>query len=142
MVWAIIIVILAGYGALRGRDDSGSKPAAYYLSRTDDELWNIATTQFIGKYCYILISDGGTACHYYAKGRPLTYNGIPVNKDGLGTGCIKDKAGSFCYYHDPAYNLTQEERNSMCTSSYVANGAAQIRYGIRHQRCNEIGDPL
>lgn len=136
-----ILVLAGSYISLRN-GDPGSMPAEYYLSKSDDELWKIAKSQFIGKYCKIVTSKQVSACRYYAKGRPLTYNGLPMATDGVGTGCIKDSADSFCYYHDPAYNLTQEEQRSMCTDSYVSNGAAQIRYGIRHQRCNDIGDPL
>eukprot|EP00544_Gedaniella_sp_CCMP2646_P012785 CAMPEP_0202489972 /NCGR_PEP_ID=MMETSP1361-20130828/7516_1 /ASSEMBLY_ACC=CAM_ASM_000849 /TAXON_ID=210615 /ORGANISM="Staurosira complex sp., Strain CCMP2646" /LENGTH=394 /DNA_ID=CAMNT_0049119793 /DNA_START=558 /DNA_END=1742 /DNA_ORIENTATION=+ len=90
-----------------------------FLSMSDEELFNYAVTpgNRVGAYCYIAASPVGSdnTCKYYAK-EALNRTGIP-----LGSGCVAPP----CFYNDPA----------MCTNSPVKNGAAQMRYAIRHKIC-------
>jgi len=110
------------------------------FDKSDDDLVAMGLAKELGTYCYIQESQGGTACNYYVKGRPSDSdaNGLPLTNIGLGTGCVDEDGGS-CFFQDPSYPLTQAERESMCTTSWVANAAAQLRYGIANGYC--MDDP-
>lgn len=123
----------------------------HYLALPDDDLWKEVTKgNYVGDHCQVHIEFGGhKSCNYYAKGAPdprTGNDGIPRKNAGHGTGCIKDDTSRFCYLTTPlayqAYNLTFEERVSMCTEDVIANGAAQIRHGILNGLCMDEGKPL
>ena len=112
------------------------------LSLSDEDLFNFALPGPIGTYCHVINPEVG-ACDYYVRGskiREADYTGIPFLSTTLtGTGCVDTRGTSSCYYQSSSYDLTQEERDSMCTTSVVANAAAQLRYGIMNGRC--MDDP-
>ena len=104
---------------------------------TDQELFDVATSQMIGDYCRIVESTTG-ACNYYVKGKPIIDDGLPLKMDGTGTGCVPESSPS-CYYNsDSNYPLTEFEANSMCVTDFVAGSTAQLRYGIRNGYCTDI----
>jgi len=117
----------------------------YILSLSDQDLYDIASNgKMIGDYCYVADPPTG-ACDKYVKGRPdqsTGYDGVPLTIDGKGTGCVKGDASRFCYFNDPNYPLTSEERAAMCTSDAVGNAASQLRYGIENGLCTEKCEPL
>lgn len=132
-------------------DPSINQCEEHYLALSDNDLWKEVTTgNYVGDHCQIHIEFGGEkSCNYYAKGAPdprTGSDGIPRKNSGQGTGCIKDDTSRFCYLTTPlayqAYNLTFEERVSMCTEDVIANGAAQIRHGILSGLCMDEGRPL
>jgi hypothetical protein len=116
-----------------------------FLKMSDQDLFQYAVTASenkvpkIGKYCWITDRRGknGT-CDFYAKARP---NAIDVGLDGTpaGTGCINERGSTFCWYDNLAH-LTVDERKSMCTDDYIANGAAQIRWAIQNGLCDVAPD--
>lgn len=105
------------------------------MALSDEELFNRALAYPLGDYCRVHDPDGG-ACDLYVSGSPVegsSYTGIPLNTNDQGTGCVAN--GGSCYYQGAEYDLSEEERDAMCTTSAVANAAAQLRYGIRNGRC-------
>ena len=119
------------------------------MSISDKDLFDYALKAGKGEgpriyaYCYIQDATGkpGAACNYYAKGEP---DGVEAGYDGVpeGTGCIVGPGswGGRCWYANASY-LTVEERESMCTDNYIANGAAQIRWAIQNGLCHREGIP-
>ena len=111
-----------------------------FLQLNDSQLWQMAVHGRIGSHCLIYVSPPGSsnACQYYVKGRMgiRTYRGVPRNVIDLGTGCVQESGSTFCWYMGAEYaQLTNAERESMCTDSIMANAAAQLRYGIRNGYC-------
>jgi hypothetical protein len=122
-------------GSKPGRCECRQQPcdANDFLNKSDEELFNYAVTpgNRIGAFCYITTSPPGSenVCKYYAK-EAAGGKGIPI-----GSGCVVG-AGSYsgsCFYTGPP--LTNAEQASMCTTSFVKNGAAQMRYAIKHKLC-------
>jgi hypothetical protein len=116
-----------------------------FLKMSDQDLFQYAVDASedkvpkIGKYCWITDGRGqGGACNFYAKARP---DAIDVGLDGTpaGTGCINERGSTFCWYDNLAH-LTIDERKSMCTDDYIANGAAQIRWAIQNGLCDVAPD--
>lgn len=113
------------------------------LKLSDGELWDLALHGRIGKYCYIQDArNGDGVCRYYAKAIPDINRGDAGGHDGTpeGTGCIYDRKGPACFFESPVkVELTQEEMDSMCTSSKIKNGAAQLRYALENGLCTDPG---
>jgi hypothetical protein len=116
-----------------------------FLSMSDEDLFQYTVDASedkvpkIGKYCWITDRhEKGGACNFYAKAHP---DAIDVSLDGTpaGTGCINERGSTFCWYANLAH-LTVEERASMCTDDYIANGAAQICWAIQNGLCDEAPD--
>jgi len=108
-----------------------------FLEWNDDALFRRGLSGLrIGDHCEILYSVTRD-CPYYVVGRPSernpSYFGIPLNVDGLGTGCVS--SGPDCWFRKGGYELTSEEIESFCSDSLESNAVAQLRYGIRNGRC-------
>jgi hypothetical protein len=117
-----------------------------WLSLTDAELYDRATSGPIGDYCYVEEGDGSGACDYYTKGRPRPNygDGVPMNRDLTGTGCVLGGRSTFCYPNRLDY-LTQDEKDAMCTTgaqNWIPNAAAQIRWAIKNGWCMDVGVPI
>jgi hypothetical protein len=117
-----------------------------WLSLTDAELYDRATSGPIGDYCYVEKAHHGSGtCDYYAKGRPgPNSDGVPMNPDLTGTGCILGGKNNNCYMNKIDY-LTQDEKDAMCTTgaqNWIPNAAAQIRWAIKNGWCMDEGDPI
>lgn len=119
-----------------------SQPEDCYLGLSDEEIFHAfqGPQNKIGQYCYIRVSEeSNAACQYYVKAQPSAlsnYKGwprTPANDGDKGTGCVG--TSSSCYFLDTAYNLTESERDSFCTSNIVSNAAAQLRHAIQHHAC-------
>ena len=105
-----------------------------FLGMNDKDLFEYAQLLHArgGNFCSIAGPAGSpAACKYYANQAPGV--GLPDS-----TGCIVNDGSVYCYYMDTNAhpNLTPWERASMCTKNFIANGAAQIRYGIMHGLCD------
>lgn len=87
--------------------------------------------------CDILVAFGCADCAcdlYAAYGDPLTRYPL-TSAQQLGTGCIQGDATSFCFYNDPLYDFTDEERAEICTDSLVSNMAGHVRQMLRKGFC-------
>ena len=90
------------------------------------------------------VTRGGLSafCSYYVKG---LIDGVPLTNDEqpVGSGCVvMDTMRSSCWYDDPRYPLTDKQHRDMCSDDYIANAAAQLRYGLTHGMCQRPGDQL
>jgi hypothetical protein len=118
-----------------------------WLSLTDAELYGRATSGPIGVYCYVEKAHHGSGtCDYYAKGRPRPNygDGVPMNRDLTGTGCVLGGKNNKCIMNKLDY-LTQDEKDAMCTTgaqNWIPNAAAQIRWAIKNGWCMDEGDPI
>ena len=109
---------------------------------SDEELFHSfqGAQNKIGQSCYVQIGSEDNACQYYVKARPSNVsndNGwprTPISDGDKGTGCVGTSKS--CYFLDTAYNLTESERDSFCTSNTVSNAAAQLRHAIQHHACD------
>ena len=96
----------------------------------------------IGKYCRVARGGPFTTCSYYVKGRASSLSGhagIPrTANDELGTGCVS--TGGYCFFYDERYVFeTNAQRESMCTNDWIANAAAQLRWGMENGLCEDKG---
>lgn len=105
--------------------------------QSDDALyWRLTEGRTIGG-CYIQSSTTG-ACTLYAKSAvegATGDRGHPKSRDNLGTGCVGTFA--FCYFRSKEYDLTDAERDDMCTDNMRHNAVAQLRHAMRNGACGD-----
>jgi len=136
-VSAIVILAAASITTASNRN--------YYLSLSDNALWDQLTNGNKVGQCYIHVSPGRGACYLYAKsaisGGRGDYGWPKAWVDGQrrGTGCVKapdlPKGVGTCYFSDPRYGLSQGVINSFCSNNGKSNALNQIRHALRNDAC-------
>ncbi|GAB0490053.1 hypothetical protein MMPV_001283 [Pyropia vietnamensis] len=103
--------------------------------QSDDTLyWRLTEGRTIGG-CYIQTGSAGV-CSLYAKSAvpgATGDRGHPKNRNNMGTGCVGND--NFCFFRRAEYDLTDAERDDMCTADRRHNAVAQIRHAMRNGAC-------
>ena len=121
--------------------DDCEKDACYFLSLTDQELYDAGLNNEVGG-CYISeCASRRCACSVYVKTAKFGsngYHGWPRDINNEGTGCVlTPNSQNHCFFTHPQYsNWPMSDLAPMCTTNGIANAAAQLRHAIRSDQCD------